>query len=218
MNDRLPSHPADAASATAPARDAAKDTPKNTIRDTGRDPARDAAPKGEPGVALAQADAALATRPDDTTAWTQRIRALIALHHRDEAARQAATLVAQGRLTAETLDTVMAASLAAGDLRGARAAIAAAEAEDRVPAWARARAKAQVAIAAGDVEAATAILVAGIETAPDNAALRAQLTEALMAGGSAGHVRDVLTHLGLPPAQPNAPDAPDAPDGNVETG
>ena len=64
------------------------------------------------------------------------------------------------------------------------------------------RARAQLAIASGDLQAATAILVAAIEEDPQNTTLRAQLTEALLAGGNAGHARDVLARIGMRPADP----------------
>lgn len=63
-----------------------------------------------------------------------------------------------------------------------------------------AAAKARIAIATGDGAAARAILVRAIERNPKAPALKALMTEAMMAAGRASDVRPVLQHLGNSPA------------------
>lgn len=59
-----------------------------------------------------------------------------------------------------------------------------------------AAAKARIAIATGDGAAARAILVQAIERNPKTTALRALMTEVMMAEGRATDVRSVLRHIG----------------------
>ncbi len=66
-------------------------------------------------------------------------------------------------------------------------------------------AKARIALATGDTVAAHAILVQAIETHPDAPALRALMTEAMLATGRATDIRPVLHHLGRKPTLPDAP-------------
>lgn len=120
----------------------------------------------------------------------------------DEAAERLAALP----LTETSLDALMNHAIGSHQIGEARRLLAQAEATPDLSAWVVVRAKARVAQADGDLPAATAILVSGIEASPDATPLRALLTEILMAGGSAGHARDVLARLGLPPTVPPRPD------------
>lgn len=172
--------------------------PTETRPETARAPVQ----RNDARAALAEADAALARDPGDDSRMLARLRALSALDDRSAAARQAAEIVATGTVRPAALDPILAAVLAIDDLRTARNAIALAEGSGRVPRAALSRARAQLAIASGDLQAATAILVAAIEEDPQNTTLRAQLTEALLAGGNAGHARDVLARIGMRPADP----------------
>jgi len=100
------------------------------------------------------------------------------------------------------------AALAQRDFRLARTQVAEAETNAGLPPWVARLAKARIAQADGDLEAATAILVLAIEAAPGVAALRRLMTEVLLAKGRAGHARDVLHHLGRAPSNPPRDDSP----------
>ncbi|WP_284262169.1 tetratricopeptide repeat protein [Roseicyclus amphidinii] len=102
----------------------------------------------------------------------------------------------------EALDLIVEAALAAGAIQAARAAVAEAEAEGRLPPWRVACHKARIALATGDLLAARAILVLALDAAPGNAALRALLAEAMVAAGHAADARAVLGHIGSPPVNP----------------
>lgn len=102
----------------------------------------------------------------------------------------------------EALDLIVEAALAAGAVQAARAAVAEAEAEGRLPPWRVACHKARIALATGDLLAARAILVLALDAAPGNAALRALLAEAMVAAGQAADARAVLGHIGSPPVNP----------------
>lgn len=87
-----------------------------------------------------------------------------------------------------------------------------------------AAARARIARASGDMHAAMAILVQAIEAHPNSSALRALLAEVMVAAGTAGDARAVLTHLGQPPVNPlpvdedmqqDGTDLPDAPGSRV---
>ena len=62
-----------------------------------------------------------------------------------------------------------------------------------------ASAKARIALATGDGQAAHAILVSAIEAAPTHRSLRVLMTEAMLAMGRATDVRPVLQHIGERP-------------------
>ncbi len=97
-------------------------------------------------------------------------------------------------------------ALAAADIREARSLIAAEEekqrsasADDNVLEFSDlVTAKVRVALATDDGEAAHAILVAAIEAAPENRALRVLMSEVMLAIGRAADVRPVLRHIGRP--------------------
>lgn len=147
---------------------------------------------------------AVQTAPDDADLWLLLMRTARALGD-GTAAMAAADRLSALPLTEARLDALVVHALSLGRIGDARTVIARAESLPDLPAWAIARAKAMAAHADGDLPAATAILVTAIEAAPHVPALRLLLTEVLMAGGSAGHTRDVLARLGLPPVNPSAP-------------
>jgi uncharacterized protein HemY len=103
------------------------------------------------------------------------------------------------------------AALAAGAIGAARTALSEAESRAELPAWHLACLKARIAIHTGDLMAARAILVMALEQNPDHAALRALLTEAMVASGLASDARAVLGHVGKPPANPATDQEEDRP-------
>jgi hypothetical protein len=66
----------------------------------------------------------------------------------------------------------------------------------RVPVWALEAARARIALHQGDLSAARAILVRGIERTPEATPLRTLMLEVLVADGDAAHARDVTSRLG----------------------
>jgi Flp pilus assembly protein TadD len=147
---------------------------------------------------------AVQTAPDDAELWLLLLRTARILGDATAAANAAERLL-DLPLTEPRLEALVGHALSQGRIGIARTLIARAETLQDLPASAVARAKALAAHADGDLPAATAILVSAIEAAPHVPALRLLLTEVLMAGGSAGHTRDVLARLGLPPVNPAAP-------------
>jgi hypothetical protein len=71
------------------------------------------------------------------------------------------------RLSPDTLDALISAQLAAGRVACARDLVARGVAEGDVPAWSLEAARARIALYQGDLSAARAILVRGIERTPD---------------------------------------------------
>jgi hypothetical protein len=145
---------------------------------------------------------ALAVAPGDAG----HLRALVfaQLGLRDvEAAQETADRLAGTGWTATSLDAVIPARLARpGGEAAARDDVAAAVRAGTCPPWALEVARARIAIHLGDFAAARAILVRGIEREPDAPALRALMTEVLIADGSAAQARAVVAHLGRPATAP----------------
>jgi uncharacterized protein HemY len=118
-------------------------------------------------------------------------------------AQETADRLAATGWTAATLDAVVAARLAvSGGEHAARNDVAAAVRSGTCPDWALEIARARIAIHLADLAAARAILVRGIERDPQVPALRALMTEVLIADGSAAQARAVVSHLGQPPTAP----------------
>jgi hypothetical protein len=99
-------------------------------------------------------------------------------------------------LSPDTLDALISARLAAGRVACARDLVARGVAEGRVPVWALETARARIALHQGDLSAARAILVRGIERTPEATPLRTLMLEVLVADGDAAHARDVTSRLG----------------------
>lgn len=94
----------------------------------------------------------------------------------------------------EAVDLVVDLALEAGRIQIARNLLAHVEAEISPVQGAHIRAR--IALCDGDLEAATAILVAAVEAQPGAALLRSLLAEVMVAGGTAADVRAVLSMLG----------------------
>lgn len=163
---------------------------------------------GDHDAAITQAHRGLERAPDAPDLLRIVLRAQLALGHHD-AARGIADRLAALPGQPGAVEQIVEAALDSGALRDARSAVSAAEAEGMHGPAQIAQLKARIALATGDLLAAKAILVSAIETAPENAALRALLTEAMVAAGTASDARAVLGHLGQPPGSPAAARAPD---------
>jgi len=153
---------------------------------------------GNPQAARDIAQEALHDDPDNRDMLALLLRSAEALGD-GEVAQKASETLRSLPLDAPTFDLLFDRALATGQIGQARTLVSEAEAEGRIDRPSAARAKARIALATGDLEAATAILVMAIEDAPSHAGLRRLMTEVLLARGSAGHARDVLAHLGQPP-------------------
>lgn len=136
--------------------------------------------------------------PDLVLVLLQSANALRDVATADEAADLLRTLP----LSEATLDAMMVHALSIPNVARARALLSEAETTPTLAQWSVFRARARVARAEKDLDAAKAILVNGIERWPDATALRPLLTEVLMESGSASDARDVLSRLGLPPINP----------------
>ena len=156
--------------------------------------------------------AAQGRRDRDRADWRTQGGSREALRHRlfaqlgrrnlDAAWKTADRLAASGWSAAD-LDAVIAARLAVvGGERAARDDVAAAVRSGACPPWALEAARARIAIYLGDLAAARAILVRGIERTPEVSALRMLMTEVLIADGSAATARAVVSHLGQPATAP----------------
>lgn len=144
----------------------------------------------------------LALDPDDPRLLCRLLLAQLGQRNASGAWLTADRLAATG-WTAVTLDAVISARLAVeGGVAAARDDVAAAVGAGTCPSWALEIARARIAIHVGDFSAARAILIRGIEREPDVSALRALMTEVLIADGSAGQARAVMAHLGQPPTAP----------------
>jgi Tfp pilus assembly protein PilF len=154
------------------------------------------------GRAARLSRAALATDPEDAASLRALLMAQLGLRDLVEAQDTADRLAATG-WTAATLDAVISARLAVEDgVAAARDDVAAAVRAKTCPSWALEIARTRIAIHLGDFSAARAILVRGIEREPDVPALRALITEVLIADGSAAQARTVVRHLGQPATAP----------------
>lgn len=105
----------------------------------------------------------------------------------------------------DAVDLMIDDALAHGGAPLARAALALAT--PMIPALQIVQIKARIALAEDDFIAAKAILVMALEHGPDHPALRALLTEVMVAAGTAAETRAVLAHIGQPPVNPPAPGA-----------
>ncbi|MFW5881136.1 MAG: hypothetical protein ACOCTP_01280, partial [Roseicyclus sp.] len=145
-------------------------------------------------------------RPAEVSDEAAHLRALLLAQLNSRAlaeAQETADRLAGTGWTATTLDAVIPARLAvAGGVARARDDVAAAVRAGSCPPWSLEIARARIAIHTGDYPAARAILVRGIEREPDVSALRALMTEVLIADGSASQARAVVSHLGQPPTAP----------------
>jgi hypothetical protein len=138
--------------------------------------------------------------PDDP--GLLRLLLLTQLALRDmETAQETADRLSQAALTVASLEALISARLAAERVACARDLVARAIVEGLEPAAVEA-ARARIALHLGDMPAARAILVRGIERTPGATGLKALMAEVLMAGGSAAHARDIIGRLGLPPTAP----------------
>jgi thioredoxin-like negative regulator of GroEL len=112
----------------------------------------------------------------------------------------AALALAQHGIGAETRleawGVLLDLALEQGRVDRARAILAEAEVEGAVPASIGAQIRARIALAAGDLEAAQAILVAAVEAEPAAGLSRTLLAEVMVAAGRASDVRAVLSVLG----------------------
>jgi thioredoxin-like negative regulator of GroEL len=153
-------------------------------------------------IAAGLARQTLALDPDNPDVLRTLLLAQLGL--RDVAgARATADRLTETGWSAATLDAVISARLAAeGAVAAARDDVAAAVRAQTCPPWALEAARARIAIHVGDYSAARAILVRGIEREPEVSALRALMTEVLLADGSAAQARAVIAHLGQPPTAP----------------
>ncbi|MGP1355699.1 hypothetical protein [Roseicyclus sp.] len=116
-------------------------------------------------------------------------------------AQETADRLAEAALTSASFEVLISARLADGRVACARDLVARAVSEGLEPAALEA-ARARIALHLGDMAAARAILVRGIERTPGATGLRALMAEVLMADGGAAHARDVIGRLGLPPTAP----------------
>lgn len=107
----------------------------------------------------------------------------------------------------DAMELLVNAALDTGAVQTARTAISEAEAGGAIQPSRAAYHKARIALETGDLLAARAILVLALDEAPGNAALRALLTEAMVAAGTAADARAVLGHIGRPPVNPHPADA-----------
>lgn len=134
-----------------------------------------------------------------------------------EAAQATAERLGAAPFSADTLDALISARLAAGRVGCARDLVARGVAEGGVPPWALEAARARIALHQGDLTAARAILVRGIERTPEAAALRRLMLEVLIADGGAAQAREVTTRLGQPATAPG-PEIFGTRDGGPEAG
>lgn len=104
--------------------------------------------------------------------------------------------------TPATLDAILSAHLAAGDVRKARDLVADAMRDENMPPWAVEAARARIALNQNDGPAARAILIRGIEREPNAPWLRGLLVEVFVAEGRAAEARDVIDRLGSRPVTP----------------
>ncbi|NKX44793.1 tetratricopeptide repeat protein [Roseicyclus persicicus] len=165
--------------------------------------------------AAERAAAGLAQAPDAPELLRLLLRAELsrgALDAARDAAGRLAALTPQGR----ALDLLVETALDLGQGQTARTLLAGAEADGTAAPAQAAQLKARIAMAAGDLLAAKAILVTAIEAAPDLPALRALLAEVMVAAGTAADARAVLTHVGQPPVNPAPP--PDDAGATEDTG
>ncbi|MBY6199771.1 hypothetical protein KUV65_00215 [Maritalea mobilis] len=162
--------------------------------------------KGNPGVARQAAETGLSHSPGDKSLLRLLLLAQMSMEDRD-AAQDTEARLATDTLDDDTFDVLLAAALSANRVSDARDLIARADREGNVSAPLRAMGRSRIAMHLGDVEAAKAILVSAIEAHPEATALRAMMTETLMASGGAAYARDVLGRLGQPPKNPAPEDA-----------
>lgn len=113
-----------------------------------------------------------------------------------EQARASADLLARLEGHASGLGLLIEAALDLGRAQAARVALAQAEGSGELSMSEAALLRARIAQALGDLDAARAILVAAIETVPDQIAPRRALAEVMVAMGTAADARAVLAHLG----------------------
>lgn len=111
-------------------------------------------------------------------------------------ARASADLLARLEGQASGLGLLIEAALDLGRVQAARVALAQAEGSGELSMSEAALLRARIAQGIGDLDAARAILVAAIETAPDQIAPRRALAEVMVAMGTAADARAVLAHLG----------------------
>jgi hypothetical protein len=163
-------------------------------------------------TALNEGDLALAARlsrqgldlsPDDPDLLRLLLITQLGLQE-IEAAQITADRLGAMRLSPDTLDALISAQLAAGRVACARDLVARGVAEGDVPAWSLEAARARIALYQGDLSAARAILVRGIERTPDAPILRKLMLEVLVADGDAAHARDVTDRLGQTATAPGA--------------
>lgn len=161
-------------------------------------------------TALRNSDLELAARlsrqslesdPGDADVLRLLILAQIGLGDIDGACETSDRLETLSR-TPETLDAVLSACLAADRIGRARDRVAEAARDPDIPAWAVEAARARIAIHQGDRDAARAILIRGIERAPEAPWLRGLLAEVLVADGRAAQAREVIDRLGQPAGAP----------------
>lgn len=155
---------------------------------------------GNPQAARDIAQEALHDDPGNRDLLALLLRSAEALGD-DEVAQKASETLRRLPLDLPTFGLLLDRALETGQIGQARTLVSEVEAEGRIDRPSAARAKARIALAIGDLEAATAILVMAIEETPSHAGLRRLMTEVLLARGSAGHARDVLAHLGQPPTE-----------------
>ena len=173
---------------------------------------------GEHERAAERAAEGLQDHPDAPALLRILIRARLSGGALEEAAAAAARLA---RLPGQSgaLELLVELALEQRDLRLARRLVAEAEAGDGgLSAVLAARLKARIALADGDIGAARAIVVTAAERAPDHPALRALLTEVMVAAGTASDARAVLTHLGKPPVNPADPATESGEPSDTQTG
>jgi hypothetical protein len=120
-------------------------------------------------------------------------------------AQETADRLVEAALTSASFEVLISARLADGRVAYARDLVARAVSEGLEPAAIEA-ARARIALHQGDITAARAILVRGIERTPGSTGLKALMAEVLMADGSAAHAREVIGRLGLPPTAPGPED------------
>jgi thioredoxin-like negative regulator of GroEL len=162
--------------------------------------------EGQYDRAAEHAAAGLARTPDAPDLLRLLVRAQIARGALD-AARNAADRLAPLARQGNSIDLLVTIALEMGQVQVARTILSGAEASAEIPVAEIARLKARIAMDQGDFDAAKAILVAAIDRQPEAPALRTLMAEVMVAAGTAGDVRAVLTHIAQPPVNPVDPNA-----------